>query len=511
MLFYDHGDTLIPEPLLDGNRFSGNSPFAEHGRRLKRIFDVVRIPDIPVDESFAFHRDLQRLLVGRLLLLEEIPFSLEVIHDHGVHGYIRYEKGILVEGREYVCQRCRNSASHLFGTFPCARCGEACVYCRQCIMMGRVSQCTPLVRWKGPDPSFSFPDALRWRGQLSYAQEEAAERIVATIEEKTDLLIWAVCGAGKTEMLFPGIDFALRTGLRIAIATPRTDVVLELAPRLQQVFPDVPVAALYGGSEDRYQFSPLTITTTHQLLRFQEAFDVMIIDEVDAFPYSADEMLQKAAEKARKRNSAQIFLTATPEESWQRECFNGTRNCYILPARFHRHPLPLPRFIWCGNWRKTLEKRRIPLPVRTWVQKRIENEKQALVFFPHIDLMERSLPLFQKYHPDIESVHAEDPERKEKVQALREGRIPVLLTTTILERGVTIPNIDVAVVGAEDDTFTESALVQIAGRVGRSPDFPTGDIAFFHYGKSRAMVRARNQLLRMNREALRRGLIDYVW
>jgi competence protein ComFA len=82
------------------------------------------------------------------------------------------------------------------------------------------------------------------------------------------------------------------------------------------------------------------------------------------------------------------------------------------------------------------------------------------------------------------------------------------LTTTILERGVTFPNIDVAVVGAEDDTFTESALVQIAGRVGRSPQFPTGDITFFHYGITRAMIRARNQLLRMNRQARMKGLID---
>ena len=91
---------------------------------------------------------------------------------------------------------------------------------------------------------------------------------------------------------------------------------------------------------------------------------------------------------------------------------------------------------------------------------------------------------------------------------MRNGTIPILLTTTILERGVTIPNIDVAVVGAEDDTFTESALVQIAGRVGRSPDYPTGDIAFFHFGRSRAMVRARIQLIRMNNEAWKRGLID---
>ena len=50
--------------------------------------------------------------------------------------------------------------------------------------------------------------------------------------------------------------------------------------------------------------------------------------------------------------------------------------------------------------------------------------------------------------------------------------IPLLLTTTILERGVTFPNIDVAVIGAEDAIFTESALVQIPGRAGEKQGSP---------------------------------------
>ena len=57
--------------------------------------------------------------------------------------------------------------------------------------------------------------------------------------------------AGKTEMLFYGINEAFQKGERVCIATPRTDVVLELAPRLQEVFPYIKVAALYGGSVDK--------------------------------------------------------------------------------------------------------------------------------------------------------------------------------------------------------------------------------------------------------------------
>ncbi|MCU9594885.1 DEAD/DEAH box helicase [Caldibacillus thermolactis] len=499
MLFLKQDQELVPQVLVKGEHADGE---------IVRIGDVDEVIEKPIDFMFPFNLDLQHFLSGRSLLLEEVPFSIEEIHEHVQHGYVVYRQGILSEAGGYRCGRCGNREMQLFYSFRCSRCKNVCVYCRQCIMMGRVTQCTPLLEWKGPTPTIQYNDVLEWSGTLSPSQAEASAKIKEAIRERTDLLVWAVCGAGKTEMLFEGIEEGMRLGLRIAIATPRTDVVLELTPRFRRVFPKVPIASLYGGSEDRHCFAPLVITTTHQLLRFKKAFDVMIIDEVDAFPYAADEMLQHAAEAARTNNSALIFLTATPKEVWQRECYSGKRNCVILPARFHRHPLPIPTFVWCGNWRKDIEKGKIPKSVLKWFQQRLGSGKQALIFFPHIELMEMALPLFREFDTRIESVHSEDPARKEKVQAMRDSKIPILLTTTILERGVTFPNIDVAVVGAEDDTFTESTLVQIAGRVGRSPQYPDGNITFFHHGQTRAMIRARNQLLRMNRDARSKRLVD---
>jgi competence protein ComFA len=203
-----------------------------------------------------------------------------------------------------------------------------------------------------------------------------------------------------------------------------------------------------------------------------------------------------------------IYLTATPNQKWQRECRTGKRAFTTIPARFHRHPLPVPKFEWCGNWQKQLQKNKLPPNVLRWITARIQSNKQALVFFPHIPLMEKALPILSQYAPNIEAVHAEDPDRKEKVQKMRSKGIPLLLTTTILERGVTFPNIDVAVVGAEDAIFTESALVQIAGRAGRSKDHPDGVVTYFHYGKTEEMLKARKQIVSMNREGVKRGLLD---
>jgi competence protein ComFA len=475
----------------------------------KPITYINHLPQPPRNPDFSYNPELQNMLAGKQLLISDLPFSMDNIQSHYENGFLEYRKSIVLENNKPICVRCGNSEPHLFASFHCARCQEECTYCRNCIMMGRTSTCTPLISWTGPIPVTDTNKAnLEWTGTLSYGQSMASKKVVEAVVNFDSLLVWAVCGAGKTEVLFEGIHQALQQGKRVCLATPRTDVVLELSPRLKKVFPHLVMATLYGGSEDRHVSAPLTIATTHQLLRFYRAFDLIILDEVDAFPYSVDGSLQYAVEQARKPTSSMIYLTATPNQQWQKECRNGKRNVMTIPARYHRYSLPVPQFRWCGNWQKRLKKGHLPPNVLQWVKRRIDTEKQALLFFPRIQLMEQLLPILQTIHPKIEAVYSEDPLRKEKVQNMREKKIPLLLTTTILERGVTFPNLDVAVFGAEDHIFTESALVQIAGRVGRSSDYPSGDITFFHYGKTNAMVKARKQIIAMNKEAREKGLVD---
>jgi competence protein ComFA len=492
--------------LLEDGKIIPTMKFNDKSYVISKLPDI---PSVPRNLSFIANPDLQKMLAGKQFLVDEIPFSLEEIHEHYKNGHLVYRKGLEINDKKLKCERCGSTDPASFAEYPCSRCGETDVYCRKCLMMGRMSGCTPLISWTGPAPEFKVPPSpLEWNGKLSEGQKLASERVVYAVESFSELLIWAVAGAGKTEVLFAGIERALSAGKRICLATPRTDVVLELAPRLEKVFPQVKIASLYGGSDDRHEYAQLTIATTHQLLRFYQAFDVIIVDEVDAFPYSVDETLQYAVKHSRKPQSTLIFLTATPSQIWQRECRLGKREYVTIPARFHRKPLPVPRFEWARNWEKKLTKGKMPVNFIKWIETRLASGKPALVFVPKISSMEKILLLLRQLYPLIESVHAEDPERKEKVLKMRKKEIQVLLTTTILERGVTIPNIDVAVIGSEDRIFTESALVQIAGRTGRSIEFPTGDVTFFHYGKTEAMVNARNQIVKMNKEGIKKGLID---
>lgn len=456
----------------------------------------------------------QQLLLGRHLLSEEIPFPLDLIQNT---LQVEIVQGVVKTSNSFYCHRCGNHQPHLFAGFHCARCGRFCHYCRNCLMMGRVSECTKLVslpiREKVNDGvsgggSLASVNFLKWDGSLSSAQKKASDRVVDAVLHRTNLLVWAVCGAGKTEVLFAGIETALKKGDYICIAAPRTDVVLELGPRFKKAFSDVDIAVLYGGSEDRGKLCPITISTTHQLLRYKEAFDVIIIDEVDAFPYSADASLQFAAQKARKKTSSLIFLSATPPKELIR--LFKHEEIVKIPARYHGHPLPVPEFKWCGNWKKSLKKGTLPNIVVSWIRSHLQEKKQAFLFVPEIKVLEDVVHLLKKLDPAIEGVHAEDPERKEKVQKFRSGKIPIIVTTTILERGVTVPRTDVAVLGAEEDIFTESALVQISGRVGRSAKQPTGSVLFFHYGKTNEMVAAKHHIQKMNRLAKKQGLLKLV-
>jgi len=410
---------------------------------------------------------------------------------------------------KYHCKRCQNiftpvSEEHCI-------CGETCGYCRNCLKLGKVRLCSHFYHLKEPN-DFLIPkkEVLHWEGTLSKQQKEASKDIVETIKKDRTRLLWAVTGAGKTEMLYEGIAYGLKNKKRIGIASPRIDVCLELAPRIKAAFPHTEVAVLYGGMEEKYHYTQLVIATTHQLYRFKAAFDVLIIDEVDAFPFHSDQFLFYAANKAKKKRASLIYLSATPTLTMQKQVKNKKLLSTILPARYHGHPLPVPKLKACWNWSEKLLKAPLKTSCGKKLQQLIKEEKRFLIFIPNIEWMlkfEKKLRLLFPECP-FTSVSAEDPERKTKVRAMRNKEYQFLMSSTILERGITFPNVEVLVIGAEDGIFTESALVQIAGRCGRAADYPKGEVLFYHNGKSIAMKRAVKQIKQMNKLAKRKGLIQ---
>lgn len=441
------------------------------------------------------------------------------------------------------CMRCGSGEARMNRT-ACAACGSsACAYCEACLTMGRSRECGLLILGGGmagladaqgaavPGAALAVaaarahsvhaPAAVAARWGLSPAQQAAASAALSYARPRltrqsptnaaspTQFLIWAVTGAGKTEMVFPLIEAALAAGGRALIATPRRDVVLELDPRIRRAFPAANVVTLYGGSEQRWEDGDITIATTHQLFRFHERFDLVIIDELDAFPYHGDERLHYAAAKVGVPGGAVILLSATPPRAMQRDVRRERIGCARVPVRFHRHPLPVPLQTRMPRVSELLTKRKLPRPLLARLTASLTRGAQCFVFVQQIRHAEPLAQLLREALPgaSIGATSSKDAERKQRVQAFRNRELRILVTTTILERGVTVPFSDVFILDADGKLFDESSLVQMAGRAGRSADDPNGRVYFFASTNSQSQRRAIAQIKSMNREARRNGYL----
>ncbi|TVP83432.1 MAG: DEAD/DEAH box helicase [Alkalicoccus sp.] len=463
-------------------------------------------------EEYKYQRkDVANRIQYRRLLAAEIFYDgderehLPLLEQMTAEGLLRKEPAIHEEKGTLRCARC-GSGKHFLGTVSkCGRCGEKCFYCRACLMMGRTTSCGFLYSSASAPVQRPGPGAgsLGWNGELSAGQRQAAEKLLHCFHsgKSREFLLWAVCGAGKTEMLFPLISESLKKGDAVMLCTPRRDVVQELEPRLKQAFPEAETAGFYGGKspESRFSYADIAVATTHQLLRFYKAYALIIIDEVDAFPYTMDKKLQYAVHQAAADKSMTVYVTATPSRIQQRLASSGSLESAVVSRRFHGGDLPVPRLVWAGNWKKKIENGRLPKALHLFLKEAAG--RQVLLFVPAVSWLIPVQKVLKKWQENIRTatVHSQEEKRSERVKMFREGSLDVLITTTILERGITIENVQVAVLGAEDAVFTETALIQIAGRAGRSSLYPTGMVSFFHYGSTREMKRSVRTIVQLNR------------
>ncbi|PZT56938.1 helicase-related protein [Paenibacillus silvae] len=430
-------------------------------------------------------------------------------------------------GRARSAPRCHRCGSEARQRVPCAACGlAACAYCEACLALGRSRACALLLRsaaqgavparGEAPRGTALAPTGgglARWG--LSAAQSAAAAAALAFLARPPAgdgpgrFLLWAVTGAGKTEMIFPLLQHTLDHGGKALVATPRRDVVLELAPRLAKAFPDTSLATLYGGSTERWKDAQLTLATTHQLMRFYHGFDLVIIDELDAYPYHNDPMLAHAAAASCKPHGHFVYLSATPPARMQREAALGKLAHAKVPVRFHRHPLPVPKLMRMITVAQCIKRKQLPTPIVSSIRSSLERDAQVFVFVTRIAQIEVFVQLMRRTFPNIsiEGTSSQDADRASKVIAFRERSIRLLVTTTILERGVTIPRSDVFILDADNGLFDEASLVQMAGRAGRSLDDPAGRVVFAASRRTRSQVKAVSQIRKMNAIARRKGYL----
>lgn len=381
----------------------------------------------------------------------------------------------------YLCPRCGCTDPSYFYQ------GSKGIYCRRCVGFGRamMEEARTPVRLRVPcerdsEYALAFP--------LTPQQKQVSHVLCRKIRTK-DVLLLCVCGAGKTEMVIETISSYLKEGKKVCFAIARRQVVLEVAERLQSYFMHTDVIAVCGGHTAKTD-GGLIVCTTHQLYRYEQAFDLLILDEPDAFPFKGDEVLHGIAAHACKGHT--VYLTATPDETLSERVRAGSLLCLRLDQRPHGAPLPVPQVklytVLIGV-----------LFLLRWLQR--HDTHPRMVFMPSIRSarrMCRFLRLFGRC--SLCTSHSKN--RDALVEHFKKRKAGILVCTTVMERGVTVKDADVCVFHADSGVFDEAGLVQMAGRAGRNFANPYGDVLFLCMRKSAAVEKCVAAIERANANAL---------
>lgn len=379
--------------------------------------------------------------------------------------------GVENRKKHYHCIRCGNNNQNLFYNYKNE--DVEIVYCMRCLEFGRVDNFAPMFQIN--IPVINKKNIIKPSTKLSALQSAASKQLVTNTRNNKNTLVWAVCGAGKTEIVYELVYDSIMSNKRICIAIPRKDVVKELYTRFSKDFKGLDINILHG-DEKNFVDSNFYIMTTHQLIKYYGYFDIVIIDEVDAFPYSGDECLEEGALSSLVKEGILVFLSATPSKKIK----SYVDEIIKIPIRYHGYLLPTPKI-------KKVNKKVLIFEEKSEIMNKyilgiLNKKRRLLIFVPVIAMCQSLKNYLEKYISSsikIDYVYSEDKDRAEKIQRFYNYKIDILITTTILERGVTFDYLDVIVFDAGHKNFTKESLIQIAGRVGRKEYDNTGEIIYF--------------------------------
>lgn len=350
----------------------------------------------------------------------------------------------------YQCEKCGNTNPKYIGFH------NGNPYCRRCILLiGKEVEYDEEYIINNSDYTLSF--------ELSKEQKEISTQLVSNYLNNKSSFLEAVCGAGKTELVFETIKTCLMNNGRVGFAIPRRDVVIELEKRFKEVFKKSKIVSVYGGHHDVLE-ADIIMLTTHQLYRYNDYFDLLILDEIDAFPFKDNELLHVMMKKSIR--GVHILMSATPNER-EVQAYKKEGTFLTLHRRYHGHPLIIP------------ETKVLPFGKRFivlyYLMKLQKEHKPVFIFAPTIKKAEKLFLFLKCFVRNGEAVHSKKVERKIIIDKFRDGHLDFLVTTSILERGVTVKNLQVIIYEADHLNYDRGTLIQISGRVGRKIDAYDGE------------------------------------
>lgn len=381
----------------------------------------------------------------------------------------------MMNNNKYTCPICGAKEEKYFGIKNGHR------YCRRCISF-RGDEARN-------DPTYPTRAPIHLDYDLSEDQKRLSDQLVENYKSGVNSLVHAVCGSGKTEIVLKVIQYAINCGEKVGFAIPRRDVVIELSKRFEAIFTQNKVISVFGGHNNEKN-GDLIILTTHQLFRYYHYFDLLIMDEIDAFPFKDNEILKAFFFRALKNKF--ILMSATPSkellESFNKEGFQLLE----LYSRFHRYPLPVPR-VYIKN------KITMFFFLVEKAKAFVKAHKPVMIFVPTIEMSENLYSLLSIFIKNGKPVHSKRKDREEIIDGFMKGKYSYLVTTAVLERGVTVKDAQVIIYHSDHLLYNEHTLIQISGRVGRKKDAPEGEVIYLASKETEAMAKSIQEINRANK------------
>ena len=370
------------------------------------------------------------------------------------------------------CKRCGNTDPSYFYN------GSKGIYCRKCVRFKRIlldeeqEELLYDIDSNTSDYELSF--------ELTKYQKEASNDICRYIENGYDVLLNSVCGAGKTELVVECIKSYIERGLKVCYAISRKEVVIELTNRYRSIFNKAKVCSVYGGHHDELT-GDFIVCTTHQLFRYYKTFDLLILDEVDAFPLNNNEPLMNIAINSCKGRI--IYSTATLNTfilKYIKKREYREVNLYVRPSL---KPLIVPRIKYMPNLMSYL-----------YLYKILKNsDKQWLVFVSSKKKSEWLYLIFKKLL-NATYVYSDLDKRRKNINDYKTKKKQIIFTTTVLERGITIKDVNVVILYDRKGAFSKESLIQMCGRVGRNIDNPYGDLYIITSSLDKNVIRCKKEI-----------------
>ncbi|MGM9858346.1 MAG: DEAD/DEAH box helicase [Bacilli bacterium] len=376
----------------------------------------------------------------------------------------------------FVCEKCGNSDKRYIGVLN----GQE--YCRKCIeFIGE--------EYGEDEIKEQHSGCLDLTYKLTKEQEKISSEIVSSFKDGKNTLVKAVCGAGKTELVFKVIDYALKNKMNVGFAVPRKNVVLDLYTRFKNSFKGYKITPLYGGCTDELK-GDIILLTTHQLYRYSNYFDLLILDEVDAFPFYKNDTLYAFFRRSLKGKA--VILSATAPLNIIEEFKKNNDTILNLNVRFHHYKIPEPIII-----------KRSFIFQLIYVLKKLNNyqkqSKQCFVFLPTINMCEVVYKILKIFNKRGFVITSKTRNFEKVIEDFKNKKIMYLVTTSVLERGVTFKDLQVIILNSEHFIYDKNTLIQISGRVGRKKDSPNGDVIYCCNHATQAMKEAIYEIRRSNK------------